>query len=101
KLCDKHDDPCKPSAPNVELSGVIVRHPEFFFDNTLVAIQVENTLFNVHKYQLTKSEVFSDMFKTPKVEDNEPEAGSSPEHPIIIKDIAASDFAALLKVLYA
>ncbi|KAH7338042.1 hypothetical protein B0J17DRAFT_557209, partial [Rhizoctonia solani] len=32
---------------------------------------------------------------------DEPEAGSSPEYPIVIKGVAASDFAALLKVLYA
>ncbi|EUC54197.1 BTB/POZ domain protein [Rhizoctonia solani AG-3 Rhs1AP] len=84
----------KPSAP-------IMRHPEFFFDNTLIAIQIENTLFNVHKYQLTKSEVFSEMFKMPKLKGDEPEEGSSPEHPIVIHGAAASDFAALLKVLYA
>ncbi|CAE6470321.1 hypothetical protein ACGC1H_005947 [Rhizoctonia solani] len=79
----------------------IARHPEFFFDDTLVAIQIENTLFNVHKYQLIKSEVFSDMFKIPKPQGDEPEEGSSPEHPITIDGVAASDFAALLKVLYA
>ncbi|KAG8695798.1 hypothetical protein FRC11_001208, partial [Ceratobasidium sp. 423] len=58
-------------------------------------------LFNVHKYQLMKSEVFSDMFKMPRAEGDGPEEGSSPEHPIVMKGIVASDFAALLKVLYA
>jgi hypothetical protein len=58
-------------------------------------------LFNVHKYQLIKSEVFSDMFKIPKPDSNEPEEGSSPEHPIIIEGVAPSDFTALLRVLYA
>ncbi|KAG8687860.1 hypothetical protein FRC11_006486 [Ceratobasidium sp. 423] len=79
------------------------RHSEFFFDNTLVAIQVEDTLFNVHKYQLLKSETFSDMFKFPKfkAEGGEPEEGSSPEHPIIMEGVSALDFVALLKVLYA
>ncbi|CUA75513.1 Plexin-A2 [Rhizoctonia solani] len=95
---------CNPKSdgelPNAHPSNEIVRHPEFFFDNTLVAIQVENTLFNVHKYQLMKSEVFSDMFKMPKVNDSGPEEGS-PERPIVMKGIAASDFAGLLKVLYA
>ncbi|KAG8688895.1 hypothetical protein FRC11_004556 [Ceratobasidium sp. 423] len=87
--------------PSTQSSGSIIRHPEFFFDNTLIAIRIENTLFNVHKYQLIKSEVFSDMFKMPKPEDNEPEEGSSPEHPIVIDGVAASDFTALLRVLYA
>ncbi|CAE6424778.1 unnamed protein product [Rhizoctonia solani] len=84
-----------------ESSELVERHPEFFFDNTLVAIQVGKTLFNVHKYQLSKSEVFSDRFKKPKPEGNEPEEGSSPEYPIKLKGVSASDFAALLRVLYA
>ncbi|CAE6519073.1 unnamed protein product, partial [Rhizoctonia solani] len=76
----------------------IKQHPQFFFDNILVAIQIEDTLFNVHKYQLVKSEVFSDMFKMPKAEGSGPEEGASPEHPIVLKGVAASDFAALLTV---
>ncbi|CUA72022.1 hypothetical protein RSOLAG22IIIB_04883 [Rhizoctonia solani] len=82
-------------------SKTIKQHPKFFFDNVLVAIQIEDTMFNVHKYQLAKSEVFSDMFKMPKPKDGQLEEGSSPEHPIIVEGIAASDFAALLTVLYA
>ncbi|KAH7338058.1 hypothetical protein B0J17DRAFT_572054 [Rhizoctonia solani] len=37
----------------------------------------------------------------PKPEGDEPEEGSSPEHPIVIEGVAASDFTALLRVLYA
>ncbi|CAE6451058.1 unnamed protein product [Rhizoctonia solani] len=77
------------------------RHPKFCFDNTLIAIKVEDTLFNVHKYQLLKSETFSDMFKVPKAKDGEPEEGSSLEHPIIMEGVKATDFEALLEVLYA
>ncbi|EUC54266.1 BTB/POZ domain protein [Rhizoctonia solani AG-3 Rhs1AP] len=76
------------------------RHSEFFFNDSLVSIQVEDTLFNVHKYQLLKSETFSDMFKIPNVGGGEPE-GSSPEHPIIMEGVKAEDFVALLKMLYA
>lgn len=86
--------PCIPTPKSV------VRHPEFFFEDVLVAIQIEGTLFNVHKYQLAKSEVFSDMFQVPNPEANTPE-GSSPDNPIIINGVAASDFASLLRVLYA
>ncbi|CAE6421775.1 unnamed protein product [Rhizoctonia solani] len=94
------------SSPNeIEMSSSSVRtikqHPMFFFDNILVAIQIEDTLFNVHKYQLAKSEVFSDMFKMPKPKGDQPEEGSSPENPIIIEGVAASEFATLLTVLYA
>ncbi|KAJ1305378.1 hypothetical protein OPQ81_000393 [Rhizoctonia solani] len=92
-----------PDEPPVatEPPQTITHHPEFFFDNTLVAIQIDNVLFNVHKYQLAKSGVFSDMFKLPKPTDGEPEEGSSPKHPIVIEGVAASDFTALLRVLYA
>ncbi|CUA69687.1 hypothetical protein RSOLAG22IIIB_14082 [Rhizoctonia solani] len=94
-----NDNPVAP--PTDEVPQTIVQHPEFFFDNTLIAIQIENTMFNVHKYQLAKSEVFSDMFKLPKPEGDEPEEGSSPKHPTVIEGVSASDFAALLRVLYA
>ncbi|KAL5633924.1 hypothetical protein ACGC1H_005948 [Rhizoctonia solani] len=86
---------------NTRSSESLDRHPEFFFDNTLVAIQVEKTLFNVHKYQLVKSEVFSDMFGMPKPEGDQSEEGSSPDHPIELKGVSAADFTALLRVLYA
>ncbi|CAE6494759.1 unnamed protein product [Rhizoctonia solani] len=84
-----------------EPNAIVRQHEEFFFNDALVAIQIEDTLFNVHKYQLLKSETFSDMFKIPKVEDDKTEEGSSPKHPIKIEGVKASDFAALLKVLYA
>ncbi|CAE6524002.1 unnamed protein product [Rhizoctonia solani] len=87
--------------PNPSASRAVVLHPDFCFDNILIAIQIEGTLFNVHKYQLAKSEVFSDMFKMPKPEGNAPVEGSSLEHPIVLKGVTASDFASLLTVLYA
>ncbi|CAE6469460.1 unnamed protein product [Rhizoctonia solani] len=77
------------------------RHSKINFDNTLVVIQVEDTLFNVHKYQLLKSETFSDMFKIPSQSNDQPEEGSSPEHPIVMQGVSATDFEALLTVLYA
>ncbi|KAF8695823.1 hypothetical protein RHS03_07885, partial [Rhizoctonia solani] len=96
---EPNDEPNTTS--DTEASESLIRHPEFFFDNTLVAIQVEKTLFNVHKYQLSKSKVFSDRFKRSKADDGEPKEGSSPEHPIKLGDISASDFTSLMRVLYA
>ncbi|KDN37628.1 hypothetical protein RSAG8_10033, partial [Rhizoctonia solani AG-8 WAC10335] len=101
KTSENNSDANPVETPIIETPKARVRHPEFCFDNTLVAIEIENTLFNVHKYQLTKSEVFSDMFKMPKPKGDEPEEGSSLEHPIVIEGVSASDFAALLRVLYA
>ncbi|CAE6470334.1 hypothetical protein ACGC1H_005939 [Rhizoctonia solani] len=93
--CPNESETFSPATPKS-----VTRHPKFFFDNILVAIQIEDTLFNVHKYQLAKSEVFSDMFRMPMPEDGEPEEGSSPENPIVLKGVAATDFVALLTVLY-
>ncbi|CAE7162883.1 unnamed protein product [Rhizoctonia solani] len=79
----------------------IKRHPKFYSDDTMVVIRVEDTLFRVHKHLLLKSETFSDMFKVPKVTNNKPEEGSSPDHPIDLISVSVSDFEALLTVLYA
>ncbi|KAG8703134.1 hypothetical protein FRC08_003056 [Ceratobasidium sp. 394] len=76
------------------------RDSEFYFDDTLVVIMVDDTLFKVHKYQLMKSEVFSDMFKMTRPSSEGPEEGSSPENPIVLSGVAASDFRSLLRMLY-
>ncbi|KAF8600049.1 hypothetical protein BDV93DRAFT_410939, partial [Ceratobasidium sp. AG-I] len=62
---------------------------------------IEDTLFNVHKYQLLKSQTFSKMFSAAEAAGDDLEEGSSPENPIVVPDVGVSDFEALLKVLYA
>ncbi|KAG9119008.1 hypothetical protein FRC07_006188 [Ceratobasidium sp. 392] len=91
------------NVPSPSAAVAISRHPEFCFDNTLVAIQVENTLFNIHKYQLLKSTTFSDMFAIADESQDEesPREGSSLDHPIVMQGVSASDFVCLMKVLYA
>ncbi|CAE7127700.1 unnamed protein product [Rhizoctonia solani] len=69
-------------------------------EDPLIVLQVEDTLFKVHKRLLTKSEVFLDMFKVAEVTKDKPEEGSSADHPIILECISASDFEALLAALY-
>ncbi|QRV99784.1 The BTB (BR-C, ttk and bab)/POZ (Pox virus and Zinc finger) domain [Ceratobasidium sp. AG-Ba] len=83
---------------NDAVSAAKPRHPKFYFDNTLVVLEVEGTLFNVHKYQLMKSETFSDMFKAAN---QDPEEGATPDKPIVLEGVKASDFECLLTVLYA
>ncbi|QRW07305.1 The BTB (BR-C, ttk and bab)/POZ (Pox virus and Zinc finger) domain [Ceratobasidium sp. AG-Ba] len=61
-------------------------------------IKVENTLFNVHKYQLMKSEVFSDMFEAAQ---GDVAQGASPSNPIVVEGVLAQDFESLLALLYA
>ncbi|KAH7338075.1 hypothetical protein B0J17DRAFT_660675 [Rhizoctonia solani] len=80
------DDP----APVDHNPSVPKRHSKFYLK-----------ILWVHKHQLLKSEKFSDMFKADKVEDDEPEKLSSPDHPITMEGVAAADFEALLTVLYA
>lgn len=79
----------------------IVKHPKFFFDNTLVVIQIENVQFNVHKYQLLKSETFRDMFSVAEQSKEECAEGSSTDKPITMDGVSAHDFESLLTVLYA
>lgn len=61
--------------------------------------QVEETLFNVHRYFLKReSPVFRDMFTfTP---DSDGHEGSSNEHPVVLEGTKSLDFACLLACLY-
>ncbi|KAG8767258.1 hypothetical protein FRC12_006372 [Ceratobasidium sp. 428] len=81
----------------------VIRHPKFFFDNTLIAIRIENTLFNVHRYQLMKSKTFSDMFAIGDASGSKrtTREGYSPSNPIVMQEVSASDFECLMTVLYA
>ncbi|KAG8767254.1 hypothetical protein FRC12_006368 [Ceratobasidium sp. 428] len=90
------------AAPPTNHATVISRHPKFCFDSILVAIQIETTLFNIHKYQLMKSNTFSDMFAiADELENKEaPREGSSLDHPIVMQGVSAADFECLMTVLY-
>ena len=65
--------------------------------DTCMSTQVEDTLFNVHRYFLKReSPVFRDMFTlTPDA----PE-GSSDEHPIVLEGTKSLEFACLLACFY-
>ncbi|KAL5633930.1 hypothetical protein ACGC1H_005951 [Rhizoctonia solani] len=73
----------------------------FFMEDPLIVIQVENTLFKVHKRLLMKSETFSDMFKIADITNDKSGEGSSLDHPINLETVSASDFEALLTALYS
>ncbi|CAE6476336.1 unnamed protein product [Rhizoctonia solani] len=90
------------SAGHEVRSEGIVKHPKFFFDNTLVVIQIEDVRFNVHRYQLLKSETFADMFTVAEQSGGDvPAEGSSTDNPIKMEGVSAHDFECLLTVLYA
>ncbi|KAG9076615.1 hypothetical protein FS749_011579 [Ceratobasidium sp. UAMH 11750] len=90
------------SAPiSSEALAVAKRHSEFYLEDPLVVLLIEDTLFKVHKHQLTKFEAFSDMFKTVQPASGGPEEGSSAETPIVLQGVKASEFECLMKILYA
>ncbi|KAJ1305383.1 hypothetical protein OPQ81_000398 [Rhizoctonia solani] len=86
---------------DIEPAPPIKHHAEFYFDETMVVIQIEDMLFRIHKYLLLESETFSDMFKLPRGTGSNLGEGSKAEHPIVLEGVAISDFEALLQVLYA
>jgi hypothetical protein len=62
--------------------------------------QVEEIIFPVSPHRLIEnSDVFADMFHLPTAEDQRVE-GTHKEHPIVLESYDASDFDALLRVLY-
>ncbi|KAG8751348.1 hypothetical protein FRC12_012486 [Ceratobasidium sp. 428] len=89
--------------PSANPAAITNRHPKFCFDDSLVAIQIESTIFNVHKYQLMESTTFSDMFAIGSTSNNNQTAqeGSSLDCPIVMKGVSATDFECLMTVLYA
>ncbi|KAG8771315.1 hypothetical protein FRC12_003690 [Ceratobasidium sp. 428] len=86
-------------------SQVTQKHPKFYFNDTLITIQVESTIFNVHKWQLLKSETFRDMFS---LANTTPDGGAksmssdegSESNPIKLSGVLAEDFEKLLTMLY-
>ena len=73
------------------------RHPDLWFDDGSIVLNVETTLFRVHRTTLSKhSTVFEDMFSIPQPPDQATIEGC----PIVKKPDSARDFAYLLKALY-
>ncbi|KEP50070.1 BTB/POZ domain protein [Rhizoctonia solani 123E] len=79
-----------------------IRDSKFFFEDSMVVIQIEDVRFKVHKSILMESEVFSDMFTV--AEDvgrgGKNIEGSSADYPIKLEGVNASDFECLLELLY-
>ncbi|KAG8722068.1 hypothetical protein FRC08_007489 [Ceratobasidium sp. 394] len=74
------------------------KRSKFYFDDSLVVIQVEDMHFKVHRSQLLKSETFRDMFS---IGDVIPVSGEgSDNNPIKLSGVRADDFEKLLTMLY-
>ncbi|CAE6408873.1 unnamed protein product [Rhizoctonia solani] len=85
------------------ISTNVYRDPTFYLDGTLIYIQIEDILFNVHKSKLMDSKAFARWFEVQKSSEEEKERseGLTPDNPIVMQGIAVSDLEALLKVIYA
>ncbi|KAG9117264.1 hypothetical protein FRC07_007408, partial [Ceratobasidium sp. 392] len=81
-------------------STVVKKHPMFFIDHEMVAIQVETTLFNIHKQVLQYSETFRDMFSIGQQSGLTAE-GLSAQNPIKLDGILAPEFGSFLMILYS
>ncbi|KAF9449331.1 hypothetical protein P691DRAFT_703406 [Macrolepiota fuliginosa MF-IS2] len=73
----------------------------YFQDDPMAIFLVEGRLFKVHRhYLLEGSEVFRNLFASPKEEGVEPD-GTSDERPITLPGVTAKEFEALLDYFYA
>ncbi|KAI9441495.1 hypothetical protein H4582DRAFT_1933043 [Lactarius indigo] len=77
-----------------------MRHQEYFFRDGDITLRVEDSVFRVHKYFLTReSRHFYSMLVPNAIPCRDP-PGSSETNPIILKDATAEGFAGLLWVFY-
>ena len=75
------------------------RHDDLWLSDGSVVLAAEDTLFKVHKSQLSRhSVIFRDMFTLPVGETNK--EGSDAEHPIVLEGIELDGFRAFLALLY-
>ncbi|GJE88459.1 BTB/POZ domain-containing protein [Phanerochaete sordida] len=82
----------------------VARHPKFYLPEGDCVFRIEATLFRVHRFILSRdSSAFEDMFSMPtgSVGQELPKEGYSDDRPIVLEGEVASDFEALLAVLYA
>ncbi|KAF5332216.1 hypothetical protein D9611_008016 [Ephemerocybe angulata] len=88
---------------NEPAAGTELKRSRFFYDDTPVTLQVDNTLYRIPKRILVEhSQIFKDMFELPPPEG--PSAvseGSSEENPIVLPGCTNAEFEVLLELLIA
>ncbi|KAJ7159835.1 hypothetical protein C8R43DRAFT_346657 [Mycena crocata] len=79
----------------------LVQDPLYYFNDADCKIRVENTLFSIHRFLLTRdSSVFATLFQLPQ-DTEKPLEGSSDQDPIVLTGDTAEQFHALCWALYA
>lgn len=84
--------------------AAVVRHPKLYMPDGDCVLRVETTLFKVHRFLLSRdSSAFENMFSIPTGDSDRQatQEGFSDDIPIVLEGESASDFEALLTVLYA
>ncbi|KAG6836945.1 hypothetical protein H0H93_000835 [Arthromyces matolae] len=77
----------------------VVRHPVYYFEDGTTIFLVQNTLFKIHRYFLTReSDVFGGMFAVPPPPEGA--EGNSDDCPIVLPEVKVSEFEALLDYFY-
>ncbi|KII90658.1 hypothetical protein PLICRDRAFT_39239 [Plicaturopsis crispa FD-325 SS-3] len=91
----------EPSASDHGSPRPPVRDTKYYMEDGDCTILVENILFKVHRFLLSRdSSAFHDMFGLPGEHDKDAE-GSSDENPVTLPGDTADEFRALMFILYA
>ncbi|EIW81209.1 hypothetical protein CONPUDRAFT_137261 [Coniophora puteana RWD-64-598 SS2] len=81
-------------------ASLVTRDSDFYFDDGSCVLQVENTLFNVHRTMLNKdSSSFGEMFQLPQ--GSKPAEGQTDDNPVYLPGDTAEEFRNFLWALYA
>ncbi|KAF7326826.1 BTB domain-containing protein [Mycena sanguinolenta] len=85
--------------PDLVRSPDVLRDNDYYYPAGDTIIQVENTLFKIHKFLLAHhSPVFATMFALPVESDPE---GAVDDLPIVLEGETAANFRAVVKYIYA
>ncbi|KAH8102049.1 hypothetical protein BXZ70DRAFT_930001 [Cristinia sonorae] len=87
------------AAPSPPTAPVISHDVEYYFDDSLVTLQVESVLFKVHRYFFTRdSEFFKGLFSLPQPPNTS--EGQTDDSPIKLEGVKVKEFKCLLRFFY-
>ncbi|TCD70170.1 hypothetical protein EIP91_004640 [Steccherinum ochraceum] len=97
QMSPQYRESSKPSPPHFE---GIVRDDTYYLEDGSLVLQVENTLFNIHRTTLSKdSSMFSTMFELPQAGNDLD--GASDANPLLLHGDTVDEFRNFLWALYA
>ncbi|TDL18025.1 hypothetical protein BD410DRAFT_512536 [Rickenella mellea] len=94
-----YDSHCSSAIPGPTDVPSVSRHPEYYFDDGNLVLQVENVLFRVFRSTFNRhSAVFREVLAAPADSNNC--EGESDRKPFLLLGISAVDFERLLSIIY-